>query len=1046
MTDFKLLCCRLFEQYPLYDYRTAQPDSNLCKLNVLIVGSGSRIEPILHEILKMGQLMDTELDITVATSNAKSFIEKNLTGKAPHLMNFARILLNNEVVSAPHAAMQLCTIRVNRTNLSTESMENILEKNFDCSYVFISTGKDDVNYSMAESCSQYIPDQKTLIAYVQRKLTKEITAANPNIITFVPFGFGKTEEYRSQLENIAFNLHYAYSNSGNERKNVETIRKEFDDPYIYLSNIEAALHIRSKLACVGITDSSTEIAANKFFHLMSSHPEIIERLSVVEHSRWMMSKLLNGYRPLDDINLIYSGDITTHNSGDDKWHCCLVPCDRTGKSCINAKDWETAEEGKPYRKSLDALDVMSLDIHRKCGEIAAERASDINSQLEMLRTALSNNNNFSPLTKEALNDLESAIVQMNLKKKTAIPIYRQAWKKLYDLIKKEGGNSASVLLSNLVVIDSALAPLREYISYKDYKQQDRLQINQIPYILTNKGKPVLLKLISSKESDNLFSAWQLEARRLIYVGIAESIVELRQLHNVAVNSANFLKKSIQLTDLSYYIFVSEKILNNAKKECQNFHDWNCTITPISEWTSESLSETLSSIIREADIDYLDVTGSDPLLSKAAESLATKQNIAIFYCRSGYIRNLQGAEELEYPAPSKSITVKEMFDISGAVLRKSESTGKSDLMTKYTVLWNIAKKHYAHWDGFCRMVGAAHKSIQSLQLKFVPNPFSFGEQIIEITEVAPQISALSPMLIYLKNHNYIKDLSVTNTFGGQCTLSVIVNKQKVKPEDLKGYLQDCCRNYHPHNFFHHEYDNGILIFTYMNLDVVIVSESLHNNSTDDDSKSKDTPFEVYKTILKSLFDERLILDYKYKDSKRYPLECSFRFASKDVLTCIQSTGAILEYYIYYTALLDSNFTDVDMGYEFAHSSAIDSAQNEIDIICTKGNSSLFISAKMVTQKKLKDKFNYVLYEIILLADRFGLNAKPVLAAPVYDQFDFDKKTNSYVLSSKVQSALQRGVYLLGEECFTSGHLGEILDNIAEGKDDWCGCAKPKKDTR
>ena len=80
MTDFRLLCCRLFEDYPLYDYRIEQIDSDVANLNVLIIGSGSRIEPILHEVLQMGQLMNTKLDVTVATPNAKATLSHPLRG------------------------------------------------------------------------------------------------------------------------------------------------------------------------------------------------------------------------------------------------------------------------------------------------------------------------------------------------------------------------------------------------------------------------------------------------------------------------------------------------------------------------------------------------------------------------------------------------------------------------------------------------------------------------------------------------------------------------------------------------------------------------------------------------------------------------------------------------------------------------------------------------------------------------------------------------------------------------------------------------------
>ena len=153
--------------------------------------------------------------------------------------------------------------------------------------------------------------------------------------------------------------------------------------------------------------------------------------------------------------------------------------------------------------------------------------------------------------------------------------------------------------------------------------------------------------------------------------------------------------------------------------------------------------------------------------------------------------------------------------------------------------------------------------------------------------------------------------------------------------------------------------------------------------------------------------------------------------------------MLEYYIYYSALLDAHFDDVEMGWHFQHSAAEDSADNELDIICTKGLSSLFISAKNVTAKKISDDasyLKYVIYEISLLADRFGINAKPALAMPEVDQFQFNDKTQEWEFSKEVKSAYSRGVYLLGKECFKGDVLGEVLDRIADGRDDWCDFLK------
>lgn len=196
---------------------------------------------------------------------------------------------------------------------------------------------------------------------------------------------------------------------------------------------------------------------------------------------------------------------------------------------------------------------------------------------------------------------------------------------------------------------------------------------------------------------------------------------------------------------------------------------------------------------------------------------------------------------------------------------------------------------------------------------------------------------------------------------------------------------------------------------------------------------------YVQTLNGLASNKLVIDYVVDQSDHSQTKVSFQFASKDVLDVIQNSGKVLEYYIYYSALLDAHFDDVEMGWHFQHTASKESADNELDIICTKGMSSLFISAKNVTKKDAQ-YLKYVIYEISLLADRFGINAKPVLAMPAIEQFQQNPQTQEWEFSKEVKTAYKRGVYLLGKECFNKDVLGEVLDRISDGRDDWCDFLK------
>jgi hypothetical protein len=1011
LTEFTLSCCRLFEKHPLYHYRAPSADVGHSRLFVLLLGYGSRLDTILQEVLTNGQLRNTALDVTVANTNAAGTME-SLLKRAPSLPQFAQIFCDMEPVSAP--ANSLCTLRFDTVPLSADAMEDVLLERSECAYILISTGNDEKNRALAEACAACTPDQRTLISYVQKKEPAPLPCTSP-LTQIASFGYEKAQGYQDQLEQLALNLHYSYAKANNEREPMEQIVRTFQEPYNYLSNLKSAVHIRSKLACCGIDDADPREAAAKFSRLLAAQPALLEELSALEHSRWLMEKLLQGYGPLDDLDKIYRDGATTHSSAE-KWHCCLVPNDPSGQSRLLPEDWANADG--PYRPELDELDKMSLQIHAQCRKRAAANARQVDACLHLIQTSLTSDLHFSQQTLTAVQDLERAILQMRLKKKSAIPLYRAQWQLLKTQIEQEGELLAPLLLNSLDSLNAEVAPLIESISQKDYKAQDRVLVEQIPFALTHKCRPTLLKVLSGRETEDLFSAWQLEPDSLILIGRAASVTELSRIRAGADHIAQVFAHAGAEISPRYYLCVPEQLLSVQETDPALLAGWNCQLLGVRAETLDCFADALGPVLAEHHADYLDVTGGDPLLVKAVEQTA---QIPSFYVRNGRLCNLAVAAELEYPAPVKGITVREMFALSGAIFEESESEKLSDLSLKYRELWDIAQSS-ENWTAFCSLIAAAYRQTPRAFYGVRPPRVTMPAVVRQVTAGGSAATALLAVLRQLEQHQIVDSISVHSELGEQHTISFQVLPNTTSPNSLSSFLQRCCNAYRPTDFYTFKTDSGTLFLTLCDLQV--------RELTLEEPVRRD-----YTRILEALAKNKLILNYRYdEDTAQY----SFQFASKDVLACIQKSGTILEYVLYYAALLDAHFTDVDMGYKFQHSADKDAAENEIDIVCTKGTASLFISAKMVSARQLalNNKLNYVLYEIALLADRFGINAKPVLAAPFLDQFETDPRTGRRTYSAAVRQALGRGVYLLGRECFRDGVMGRVLDNIMEGKEDWC----------
>ena len=1015
--DFRLTCCRLMQEHPLIEYRVSREENAPQKLYVLLIGYGSRMEVLLHEVMTQGQLLDTDLDITVVNTNAKGTYE-SLLKRAPYLPHFVRILVDFQSMSEPEEKDRLCTLRFDTASFTPETVPQILEERIECNYILISTGDSEKNRILAESAAQSPSEQKRFIGYIQKKGDGDVEFSSP-MSEVRGFYAQREDAYRQQLERVALNLHYLYSKHQNERARYEDIAREFEEPYTYTSNIEAALHIRTKLACCGILDDDLATAAAKFAKRIALEPELIERLQVLEHRRWMLSKLLDGYRQMESVEQIYRNYAGTHSSAK-KWHCCLVSCDPTGKSKLCDADWEHSAQS--VRPELDDLDRVSLQIHEQCRIISERTAGQVDDLFHMIQKNLLSGPEYSSTTYQLAEELQLAIVQMRQHKQSAIPRYYAAMGDLKTRVLAEG-TQPDLLLRNLDSLATALLPLIEFVSRKDYKEQDRILVQQIPFALTHKPEPVLIKILSERGPENMFSLWQLEPKAALFFGYASDTTELLRLQEQVDNLKRNIDHAGFQTAVTFYLCVPVGLTENM--------DPNVRLIELDEWRLERLTQTLSPILRDVSADYLDVTGGEPLLTRAAEVCAAQFGISTFYLKSGKIQGLQGAQELTYPAPVKGVTVQEMFEWSGAVLKKSESQKLGDLSTKYRQLWEIESAHKGDWGAFCRAVAEAYrdtsKSVGSFSFQPAVDPSEPANREIKNVS-APAAAAILPELRKMEQLGYLRELSIAQNFDGLSTILFQVDARYASPQKLEGFLRKCCYAYQPWH-----------CYSFMRENRLFVCEELQVQGMPTVAAGDGTyEYRFYK-ILIDLNRNGFIRSY-WADQETNT--CKFRFASKAVLDRLCIEGAVLETFLYYAALLDTpKFTDVDMGFTFLHSDEAGSAMNELDVLCTKGFSSLFISAKLRGQKFFEENLNYVVYEISLLAEKFGINPKTVLAAPALDQFRMTS-TGEVLYSVPVENALRRGVYLLGREAFTDSQiLGKVLSNIMDGKADWCGFLKP-----
>lgn len=994
---FRLSCCRLLEQHPLCSYRRA--DQSEHALSILLIGNGARMETLVPTLLTHGQLLDTKLRMTVL--HAGTATAENLLKRGPALKDFVRITRDGSLLSDPSeplAELQLC-----RCAMTSERLREKLSVLGDAAYVIISTGNDEKNLTLSRTCAEMLPQGRRLVACVQKRLNHGFEVLAPEPMQII--GGRQDDIYLSRLEQIAYNLHYIYVKTANDRQSPQRIRQDFEKSYNYLSNLEAALHIRSKLLCCGIDTRDPAESAAAFAAFMQQESSIVKRLAVVEHRRWVMEKLLQGYRPQENMDQIYSRSGVTTKNTDEKWHTCLVHC--RVDSMIPPKSWDAGT----IPATLDPLDQTSIRIHRKCGELAQANRGLIQSQLEAILTMLQD---WTEASSEALEHTEALIPlvsQLYQKNRSAIGKFQNRLGALRREIHAGSGPHVPLLLGQIDVLEFAAAPLIEYISYKNYKDQDELLVRHIPFALTHHPQCTILKLMANREMDCLLSAWQLEPKRVIYIAWAETQLELDQLLNLASHTAVALKQGALEIEQEYHILLSDDLMDKY----DDLPLENCSVYRLESGSTEAMMEAFADAAQDLKADYIDLTGADPAMILAAQKYALESHTPMIYARNGCFQNLYGAAEISYPGPGRHMTVREMFSLSGVVVSQTDSETLSDLSKKYTDFWHIVQAHPI-WATFAQSCADVYRRNSKYEFTVQLSDPTEPIRCKHIAVPAYLKKLILSVMRTLQSHSVLKIQEVSHELDGVWKIEFSTHGPTLAVQ-LLSYLQQLIKYAQPGTFCHvHASENK----------VTVTARQLTLQGLVPPPDKADE----YKKLIQALSSKKIILNHEFSPNSG---SWSFHFGSQDILNAFQLSGKVLEYYLYYSALLECSFDDVQMGWNFNHSNQDDSANNELDVVCTRGAASLFISAKhrSLTHFDNSGYLNHVCYEVSLLADRFGVNAVPVLAAPLIPMFDGD----TGVQSKYMKQAARRGVCLLGKECFETDRVAQCLSNIMDRKKNW-----------
>lgn len=148
------------------------------------------------------------------------------------------------------------------------------------------------------------------------------------------------------------------------------------------------------------------------------------------------------------------------------------------------------------------------------------------------------------------------------------------------------------------------------------------------------------------------------------------------------------------------------------------------------------------------------------------------------------------------------------------------------------------------------------------------------------------------------------------------------------------------------------------------------EEVHSRTDMVDMKCLEKEYRGYQrwedlaAIIKELSQEGFIIAEKNGDEIE-----SFHYADDDVKKVLTKAGEILEIYCYFKVCETGFFDEIACGYRFKWEEDVN---NELDLVLTKGFSSLIIECK--ARSKLDQNFYFKLNSLV---DMFGIGSQKIL---------------------------------------------------------------------
>ena len=1020
----ELMSYMVLEKYPLYQYKGS--DGNI---HVLCLGSGKFVKRMILSLISCGQMIDSHLYIHVVSNEREDLFKEYLMSAAPMLKDYSNL------VGPAKAEYVTFSYEYVSDVLDLQTCRRIPQNYANSYYFLISLGSNSTNLQAVRLYAQALTErpnprgQQTILNYY----CSEDAANNIHVIE-------DWETLPKWLKADAFGINLSSYSKTIRTLGLRTIKlahmyNKLEDPNISLeksarnlagkeydqrSSCAAALHLKYKLASIGIsptpsTNKRSIVSAYQRFLQGNNIGSLLE----LEHRRWMMYMIADGFRRPSEDELKRYGFEMVDGEFNDAWKCkkkklhhCLVPCSNAGM-VLKPKDFQkytTPTEIKAA--SFDELDKVSLTVHAmaeaKCRSILRR------SIIEVHFSSIAN----------LLNDAQSWIWNSQGETQTSAMAYdaaRKLLRKVQDSIctaartlqyKTDHGMLAELeytfdrcgvnISGEIEALRQALAIFKEYASEKDYKEPDVAIIRNLLWILYAENEFTFIKLSGRTIADNITGPLIMDPRRLIFFG--------EQPHP---EWDSFLSRHGNHGKITYY------------PQCGH------TLPEISAALKQVVAQQQGKCV-------IDITGASEQMIIAAQHTAD-ENSRIALIRStpdGTLENIHRFATAPAYTLNTAITAGEIFSLHGAAEKPVSNRYMERLEDMVPRLWEFYREFRRDWNMVTaffanRGTGSSELWLRDVQIE---SDTPWIPYIRRVDQPKWNMLELEGVFDKLAEAGLIREYAVSPDVLGGLTLSFLYPRinPKVSDDRVRRALD---------TFFNERLPN---VFVPLHCDIVFNPESgytvdIRSGCWVDiqDYRSRDFPDRRQNTdggpkryaysdlipALNRLEELRLLSNLEITAPHNGgSVKIKFFYTIPAVKDCLSIAGNILELYIWQKARETHYFDHAQANFSFTWKEGV---SNELDVILTKGLTSLIVSAK--TSRFNKEH----LYEIKYLTERFSLNSKPVIVYSSSQAYE-DGQLSSNLLPVK-ERAKAMGIYLidLNELCEQDVSLGDRLVAIADG---------------